>query len=283
MSEILEQHKRFLVGAIGGALAFLIGWAIIGALFNDDIALHQRSIKRDLAKAKNAVPSGVNVSALKRSATELEEQVLALGKLIARDPGSFTLEGNASEPDLYYNRKVQELLGPTRLQRLALIDVTFDENLGRPEKYPNSRTAFEWNLRGLDVVDQIMQHVLGANEELGGGLCQVNKVEILPRPKRRRSGGARRDLLTFHEVRFEVVGHPIGVSHLIEKLARRPEPGRGLVLIEARVESLDAPEGSRGRPEAGRSVADLGLVTGNFLVAAVDIDWEGAPEARKVK
>jgi len=110
---------------------------------------------------------------------------------------------------------------------------------------------------------------------LNQAIARVEKVSIQPLPKRprRRTGAA--PFVTRHPVEFTIVGHPIGISYLLKRMAVPPEPGRFLALEEARIESLDeVVTRSSRRGRSTRDPLDSGRVRARIRVAALDVREE---------
>lgn len=270
MGDFFQQHKRFILGYVGGFFAFVILYLLVGSIFGGDTRGLERQIRRYKADIRSK-PRNVKIGDLRLERREQDEAVRGFANTVAREPGDFSLPG-AVEPDIYYNSRVEWLLGAERLERFALADIGCDETLGRPDKYPGSAAEFAWYLRGLDIVDQMMAWVLESDrEELEGGIARIERISIAPAPKQRRRRAAEPSFVTGHAVEFTIVGHPIGISFLLKKLAVEPDGGRFLTLEDATVESLDSLEGQRRSRRDRVDPRDKGRVRARLRVAALDV------------
>jgi hypothetical protein len=277
MNDFFQEHKRFLVIHVAGALIFLILWLIIGGMFDDDIAGNRRREQRSRAVAARSLPAGVDIETLQRTKQDQDEVRDALvGKVRRAVPKRYTL-GGVADPDQHYTNVVSRARTEMS-EEFALRNIILDEGLGLPDRFPSSRSEFVWYLRGLDVVDQVLRLVLKADQDiLPEGISRFDGIEILPMPKQRtiRTTNA---YVNHHEVSFRLVGHPTSLAYLLEEVSRS-RPGEGLVLRSCRLRSLDQPPGlvRRGRQA---DPLDQGRVEANLVLAAVDIDDSGNVRAK---
>jgi hypothetical protein len=273
VSEFFSAHRKFFVSYLVGALVFLVAWLILGSLFGGTIAASRRSEARARREAAQSLPPGVNLRDVQQMAAEVTSRYETLAASLHRKPERrFTLEG-VTNPDLHYNRLVEELQMDV-LEKCALRNIEVDESLGRPGTYPTTAEAFTWYLRGLDVVHQFLRMVIEADDLYEGGVSRIEKLEIGPPPKGRR-GAADLPFLQKHDVTIRMVAHPRSVAVLLEQISRQRTDGQGLILMEADVRSLDVPEGTRTRPGQRVDARDQEKVEARLRIASVDVDPNG--------
>lgn len=278
MSDFLQAHRRFFIGYAVGALVFLLVWLIIGSMFNDAIALNRRNEARFRREASERLPAGVDLRSIQAKAREMTAASEDLVRSLARKPAQrFTL-ADAGNPDLHYNRLIEELQLDV-VERCALRSIGVDESIGRPDGYPSTTEDFAWYLRGFDIVHQVLNMVIDADDVFEGGIVRVDRIEIEPPPRARRRG-VDAPFLSLFPVRFRMVAHPRSIALLLEQVARKRTDGQGLVLSEFEMRSLDLPEGTRTRPGQRVDPRDADRVEVRLRLASVDIDPAGRVEGR---
>jgi len=284
MGDFVQENKRFLVIQFAGAMVFLIAWLIVGALFNDDIAKNKRGTKSARRKASVALPGGVDLNAVTRS---MKDQDVSLGRLrgtVERTPDVwFTLEGK-SDPDIHYNA-VSDRIDEELVEQCARRNIEVDGDLGRPGKYPSTPRVFGWYLRGLEMEDQVLRLAIRAHDEvLEEGIVRIEPIEIAAPAKLRGRSRQVNPYFVEHAVDLTIVGHPKAVAFILEEIAREKtgdDQGKGLVVKEARIHSLDLPPGmqARGARRGPRRVAsdprNRGRVEARLRLASVDVNPGG--------
>jgi hypothetical protein len=279
MGDLFQEHKRFIVVLALGGLGFLVARLALGWIFEPSLLRHQSEIRRHATEIGRGLPASVDLSRLRADADRARVAFEAQRALVHRVPSEgCTLTPEISDPDLHYSRMANDVRR-REMEACAVRSIDVDPRLGLPESIPTLRKDLEWFLRGLDVVRQVLDLVVRVDTTvLEGGIARIERIEITP-PARVR-GGAQEGVPPFvlrHPVSFVIVGHPRAVLGLTEELVRRPQPGRGLLVDEATIRSLDQPPGGAARARSGDPL-DRGRVELKLVVSAVDVNPEAQPE-----
>ncbi len=280
MGELFQEHKRFFVTLILGALAFFVLYLVIGAFFDSSTMRARNEIRKARGDIERSLPAGVDLQKLRvqrdQADTALRELTAALHRVPA--PG-FQLTAEVRDPDLHYNR-IADGLRRGLVEACAVRSVDVDMRLGLPDSIPTTRRDIDWYLRGLDVVQQVLESVIRIDTSvLESGIARIERIEIAGQGKAKIGGGtAAPAFVVKHPVSFVIVGHPRAIFSLTEEYSRPLPVGRGLVVEEATIRSLDLPPGAANRGVRAGDPLDRGRVELKLTVAAVDIQRDGAAE-----
>ena len=163
MSDIWQEHRKFIVNLMVGGLVFLIAYLVIDGIYGSDTANYRNRIRRH----KRAQVNMVQASDLREIRAERKRQMNEFNRMraiVQRIPDAgYSLEQGKQSPDLHYSRQV-DLLRRDVLELCALKNIQVDQNLGLPAKFPTSRIEKDWYLRGLDVMRQVLLLALEADQ-----------------------------------------------------------------------------------------------------------------------
>lgn len=267
MGEFLQEHKRSIAVAALGMFVFLAVHIYITGHYGDAILTGQRLLAQHKADAARYSVDAATLDAARRSREALSERVTALEKRMQRvAQKGLLLDASIADADVHYNRMV-DAVRRNELERCALANIDVDARLGLPDAFPATRREVDWYLRGLDVVQQMLEKVLAINNEvLEGGIARVDRIDIAPVPKGKVTAGAAQRVA----VTFVLVGHPKAVGSLREAIAR-PADGRALVLLSGTERSLDVPPQAGPRAPRGMDPLDLGRTQATLVLAALDL------------
>jgi hypothetical protein len=267
MNEFLQEHKRAIAVAAVGIFVFLATNLFISGHYGDAILTGQRQLAQHTADAARFSVDAARLDAARRAREALEERVSALERRMQRVPTKgMLLDATIADADVHYNRMV-DAVRRNELEKCALANIDVDARLGLPDAFPATRREVDWFLRGLDVVQQLLERVLSINAEvLEGGIARVDRIDIAPLPKGKAGAtGPQRVAVT-----FVIVGHPKAVGALREAVAR-PSDGRALVLLQGTERSLDVPPQAGPRAPRGMDPLDLGRTQATLVLAALDL------------
>lgn len=273
MNDLIQEHKRFLIALVVGALGFLLLWLITNAIFNGDIRRARLSIQKAQADKARAV-SAQALSRVQGDARKAEAALGTLMKSVDRVPAKeFILAEGESSPDLRYNQ-VRERMRTEQVERCAIKNIDVDPDLGTPDAFPTTRREFDWYLRGLDVVRQVLDQVLEIDEKVQErGIARIDRIEMQPCPKARVTGPPA--FLEDHKVTFVIAGHPKAVYALVESLGRKRDDGRFLEIASGTVRSLDLPPGAGLKGARSADPADRERVEAKLELVAVEVNADG--------
>jgi|GEM_PF-6271683 hypothetical protein len=267
MNEFLQEHKRAVAVAALGSFLFIATNLFISGHYGDAILTGQRQLAQHTADAARFSVDAARLDAARRAREALEERVSALERRMQRVPTKgMLLDATIADADVHYNRMV-DAVRRNELEKCALANIDVDARLGLPDAFPATRREVDWFLRGLDVVQQLLEKVLSINAEvLEGGIARVDRIDIAPVPKGKAgANGPQRVAVT-----FVIVGHPKAVGALREAVAR-PSDGRALVLLQGTERSLDVPPQAGPRAPRGMDPLDLGRTQATLVLAALDL------------
>ena len=284
MDGVWQEHRRFIISLVVGALVFLIVWLVIDGLYGSDIRSYRTRIQRHRRAQRQALPPGVRLSDVRRERQADEDAFQEMLAVVQRVPDEgFSLAGVTQNVDLHYTKQIDRVRKEV-LELCALENVAVDQNLGLPSRFPASRTEKEWFLNGLDVVRQVLLLALEANGAMEGGITRIENISIKTRKVSRGNARRRDSFLKLLPVSVSIVGHPLAVNRILADLPAPPgsrsKPGRYLALLDGSMTSLDSPPGARRgkRRKTFTDPADSNRVRLDLTVAAVSVDPSGRAE-----
>jgi len=220
-----QTHRRFLSGAAGALLLFLLAESLIGSTARSSLLSSQRRLRA--AEGKLGTPSfgPADVARLEKHARALEERVAELGgRTLPPLRQEFRPQAGQSPTQHYI-----ELTGRLRRELIPWANrrnVDVDETLGLPPISPTDPQKIARVLRGLDLVERVVRLAV----ESGAG--KVSDLEIAPRKARRRAHGASASPLDLTPVLATVHLQDDGRVFPFLKALAEAEPPLGLVRIE---------------------------------------------------
>lgn len=233
LNDYWQENKRFLTTVAGGALAFLIGRAVIGSVYGSELRAKKISVSRSETDLRASRFGSRDLNQAREINESLEQAVAELSTLVTFVPReAFHLDpqrGSATNQYIETVATVRENL--MRLARRK--SLRLPEDLGLPGLSPTRDIKIERFLEGLDIVDRIVRIAM---EE---GVERIEKIQIKLDPKLDSSRGV--GLLEQTRVSFRMSGHS---TPLVRLLARTQND----VLDALEIDSLELrPE--RSKPE----------------------------------
>lgn len=245
LNDTWQNHKRFILGIGGGAVAFLIATMVMDSTW--DVVNAKAGVARRAAEIRRlSAPSQSDLTALIGECDRLKERLDSLYvRMRYETRPEFVIPG-AESPDLFFNRRrdeVQEkLVGGARRQNIQV-----KATLGLPDFTPSGTEAIQRYLRALDVVDHVVSAALEAR------VRGVDDIEVRDTKAARQKGGAFLDVLA---VKFTISGNTASLAALLETLNAEGKP---FVAIE---EAEIAPDPRRANLTVLRlTAAALGIQT----------------------
>ncbi len=279
MAEFFQEHKRTIAAAALVLVAFLVVHSLVAGHYGDVTSRARTDIRRASDDEKRFKVSADELKQVRAGREQAEQKVTALLQRLNRvqDEG-FKLLPSINDADLHYNR-MADTVRRNELERCAVANIHVDMSLGLPDAFPTTRREIDWYLRGLDVVKQMLGTVLAVNAEvLEGGIARVDRIEITPAPKARKDSAPAAPIART-PVTFVLVGHPLAIGAVRERLAR-PAVGRALALTQGTERSLDAPPGSGPKSARGMDPLDAGRTQATLVLAALEVEAGEAAKER---
>ncbi|MBT3340636.1 MAG: hypothetical protein HOM34_10240 [Planctomycetes bacterium] len=227
-----QTHRRFLTGIMGGVVVFFVAEMILGATIQSEWAASQQKIRASSSQLAKQRYGASQVAELRQRSTDLEawSQSLAqqaLPPLRAR----FAVPASAS-PAQHYIQETGRLRNELRSWALRQ-NCEVDESLGLPNVSPTQPAMIARILRGLDVVERVVQ--LGVLS----GAQSIENISIGSRARRSKSkkGGSLLDTIP---ISIEVVFEPgLATGFLRAILAESGESADGpLGLVGLEVQEI---------------------------------------------
>lgn len=178
--DLWQEHKRFILGVLGGLLAFWIGWLVIGSVWDDGVPA-----KRARSEAQSVSGELYDEAALATLREENEKLTKAeqqLTKALAFKPrDEFLLEGKGPA-DLHFdttNRKMrQRWRTACEDKNVELLERNLDWAI------PTERDDIQSTLIAFDLIDHAVQRLLAAHESVrkadpeAMGLVAIDKLRV---------------------------------------------------------------------------------------------------------
>jgi len=238
LGELFEEHKKFILGVAGAAVAFFV----VDRIVADDAASTMRkadAIVRDLRR--DEFPTNADTQKVAKLKKDLEARLDETAKRIAYVPAEgFDVAPGARDADLQYNalfRRVRDEV----VEGAASLDIDVDPTLGLPEVSPSRPDEISRYANALDVVRRVGLLAIDAGVRSIGPIS-VSKASV----SRFRASEAFAETL---EISVRVAGSAESVGSLVESVSR-PD---SYVSIGAATIALEG--GKRG--PANGVVADL--------------------------
>ena len=208
LSEIWQEHKRFIVTVASGALLFLIASSVVDAVYGADLSEQRNKIGR----ATNDLNGPLYTAADKREAEEQNEELASRAMdlegaiaFVPREAFRLVSASPAAAQNSFMDagERLRSQLGDLASRRRALLP----DGLGIVMPGTRNVDVFERHLHALDLLERVVQLALKAD------VRRVRDVRIeLDRAfKSGRSLGA----LEKTEVTVEVEGDPEAVTQWI--------------------------------------------------------------------
>jgi len=198
LNDIWQQHKTWILGALGGLILFLIGNSMISNAYST------AGFRVQIAKAKKALKEKHYGAKAKHEAeaqkAQLEKRLTHLRDRLEFHPRkAFLLEGQQQGPAVYYLRQEGQVRARL-LEAMESIGVEFGaQDLGMPTEPPIGRDVKQLYLHGLDLIDDTLTRLLDSASEATlrnpqvHGLRAVESIKLdTGVTKSRRSRSSRR-------------------------------------------------------------------------------------------
>ena len=178
--DLWQEHKRFILGVLGGLLAFWIGWLVIGSVWDESAAL--KRARADVQSVSGELYDDKALTELRDENEKLTQTEQALVKALAFKPrDEFQLEGKGPA-DLHFdttNRKMRQ-------RWRALCEDKNVELLDRNLEWaiPTEREDIQSTLLAFDLIDHAVQRLLVAHDAVRKkdpealGLIAIDKLRV---------------------------------------------------------------------------------------------------------
>lgn len=222
LDALWQTHRRFLIGVAIGLVVFFILRMISGATWKGDLS----SAQRKTITARRALSGQhVNVSEVTRARNLLvglvEQSKSLAAQCLPPLPPEFQPAVGQS-PSKHYiqftGRRRSELISQASLRNMQL-----DESLGLPAVSPTQPPIIERVMRGLWVVDQMVQLAIGWDA------TEVDDIRINTRVRSRGKSGMAAVEVT--EVALEVVMEQELLNRFLKSVVSH-QPNLGLAAFE---------------------------------------------------
>lgn len=223
-----QSHRRFLTGAAGGVLVFLICRAVIDRTAGAEVAGFERAIRASSQSLADFHVSAREVQRAEQRLADLERRAFELAEL-ALPPGPDSTAFAEYRPRAGQSPS-QHYIEFTGLRRQELIRAALlrgaeiDESLGLPVESPTQPQQIERTLRGFYIVEQVVKSAV----EYGAGAIEDIRIE-LPKPRRDQ-------ILDLTPVTLDVLLAEERVAPFLNDVLR---PGRALGYVGHEVLPLD--------------------------------------------
>ncbi len=248
LNDLWQGNKKFILSVGAGFVLVLIVKAIIGSVWGSaSLSQDVRTLGAKIRKAE--APKSRQLTELQTACTALDEGLEHLyARLKFETEDEYLLPKGGRSPDLTYN-EIRSRARDELVEAAGRRNILIEESLGLPEFTPSGREAIQRCLRGLNVVEQVVQ------EGIIAGVRAIPEIEIIENKGRRKKSDSFIDPL---RVRFKVEGSTASVAELVKGLVRND--GRFLAIEDAKIE-VDTKRA-------------FGLTTLQLTVAALTIDSE---------
>lgn len=208
-----QENKRSVLIVGGGALAFFVGWLVIGSFLGNDRDAQVASAARTQRKlSSEPMYSAEDLRTIEDANEALKAAVDKLSVAVAWKPRPlFALEPQRGTPSNQYFAAV----AATRedlLRRAGRANLRLPEDLGLPALSPTREGDILRFLQGLDLVDRAVRFALES------GCERIDRIQIQLDPKLTSKQGV--GTIERTRVTFNLTGRP---SPLVAFLARTQE------------------------------------------------------------
>lgn len=247
LNDLWQGNRRFILAVGGGFVLFLIAKGVIGSVYDVPAAQAQQLRGR---LARTPAPDTTAVRVLEAETAALDERIAALEARMRYEPlPRYVLPRDERSPDLFYNA-ARSAAEEDLVQLTARSNLRVDPSLGLPDLFPNGREEIQRYLRGLSVVERVVEKSLLARVR---ALEDIDiKVEPQGRGRRRAPGDGYVEPLL---VKFRAVGTSAALTELLRLVVAGDDAY--LAVQEARMR-LD-PRQPNGFPELEMTLAALAI------------------------
>jgi hypothetical protein len=195
LGEFLQENRRFLAGTVVAAALFVVGTAIVGAVFGSELEAARFDVTQGKGKAsKDPLFTAKNLETARKQEEALKASVDALAARLRFVPRpEFQLkDGGASPANQYLD--IAARMREARLEEARARGVDLVESAGVPDRSPTQLEEIRRTLRGLDLVDRVLEILIRSR------VRAVERIQIASERGREK----RASPLFREEVRVEV-------------------------------------------------------------------------------
>jgi hypothetical protein len=266
LNDFWQENKRFLTIVAGGLLVFVVGEAVVGSAFGDELRAQQRRVRKSTSDLAKTMYQGDDLAAARSENEALRAAVGELAQTVAfRTRPEFALDARrGSASSQFFN-----IVARTREELLTLAgrnNLRAPDSVGLPALSPTQDEDIERHLEALDVIDRAVRLAVEA------GVERIDRIDIKLDP----ALGSRQGVGFIERTRVELqLG---GAAEPIERflLATQAQATEGQLLVQS-VEMLP----SKAKPEEAR--LELTLVVARLSGLAAGEDPAGSGGADSVE
>ena len=253
LHEWLQENRKFLAGAVVASALFIAGTVVIGALYGRDLQSARREQHQVGNVAKETRFTKANLESARGQEDALTKAAKGLDERLRFETRpEFQLKPNAGSPANQY-LDIAAALRERRLDEARARGIDVPDHSGMPERAPTQIEDIQRTLRGLDLVDRVLEQAFRAR------VRGVERIAIeKARGRERKSASLFRD-----EVKVEIV--LLASSPALSTFLEGTQEGRAPLVIES-FASVPAAAGA-GRSSAARGEA---LVRATAVFVALD-------------
>jgi hypothetical protein len=246
-----QENKRFVLAVAGGALLFVVGFAVETAVFQDGILAAQRTAQKYRNDLKAAQYTAQDLAEVEAENAALKASVERLTAAANFQPRPDFVPAPGVPVANHYLRtfsRVREELE----QRANRAGLALDEALGMPELSPTVESEIVRYLEALDVVESVADLAIRARVK------RMEKIQVRLDPARSSRQGVGPIERT--RVQLSLAGSSAAIARVLA-WTQRPETSDGQ---GGRVLAIDQLETSRAAGKAGEVRLDV-----TFVIARV--------------
>jgi len=210
LTEIFEEHKKFIAGVAAALIVFFIGTRIVNSMYVAPSDRLDKSADRMARKLRNGTaPSKTDLRDVRRAGETADERLEAIESRVRFEPDSRFVLAPGSDFDLVYNDRYREVSDEI-LERASIEDVEVDPSLGMPETTPVDREEVQAYLKALDQVRRVVTLAMDS------GVLAVPAIRVLP--EARKGFLASQTYLNRIRVEYELTGSADAIALVVQDL-----------------------------------------------------------------
>jgi hypothetical protein len=238
LNDIWQEHKRWILSVIGGAVVFLVAFSVIGSVFDPDTPW------RGAMSAAAQINKAELYPAAARDQAVADRTQLAAAAAVARQKTEFLpaedldLAGKQGSVSVHYNTVTSDVK-KRMLAEADRLNVRVEaKEFGLPANSPTDRDEIQRTLIGLDLVREALTRLFAVAEKVradepdAAGVESVQKIQIQARTQVRRAGPAALagkprpvdDLLDQVDVQLEFRADAPTLTGLLESFRSEQRP-----------------------------------------------------------
>lgn len=251
LTDLWQEHKKFILAIVGALLLWLVGQGVISSRYDvDSVKSRVSSIHSGLRRKPN-VKSGT-VTELR---TEVDELRGRLKRLVAemdfRADDIFVLPPSEPNPTSHCWRTIRDVQ-KVLVDEAERLDIRVPEKLGLEDRAPNEPEEIRRTLRALNIIHNVVLACIQS------GVRRVDRIRIEDEAKRRSSGTS---FVTELRVEFEILGSERSIRSVIGSLVQDPKDGSATFLEITTPTTILPAKDQQGLMRLQLSVAGLTIDT----------------------